>query len=247
MNVEWLISAFILGLLGSGHCIGMCGGIGAALNVAISPKHVGKRVRIIFAYNAGRLFSYALIGALAAMLGLFAPPQFLRIAAAVILFLMALYLADISRLLKYVEKAGGLLWKHVQPVAQRLLPVHNEAQAALLGALWGWLPCGLVYSALVLALAQGSALGGALYMLAFGLGTLPAVLAGALAANSITRYFQRRGFRLVMAACMLVFSLWTLWGAFAHSSHEGHAGHAQQHSSQSELTPDSHQHHEHHH
>ncbi|WP_370979088.1 sulfite exporter TauE/SafE family protein [Agaribacterium sp. ZY112] len=235
MSLELFVSALVLGLFGAAHCIGMCGGIGAALNVAISSEQRLKRIGTIVSYNFGRLFSYSLIGGLAASLGAFAMPSLLRIIAGVLLILMGLYLADISHVLKKIEKLGSLLWRHIQPLSSALLPVKNPAQALLLGMLWGWLPCGLVYSALAMALVQGSTMGGAAFMLFFGLGTLPAVVAGAIAADGLTRQLQKKGLRLLLGLLMALMGAWTIFGVFQHAGHANHSAHAG-HSAHSEHT-----------
>ena len=90
---------------------------------------------------------------------------------------LGLYLAGLWGAVRRVELVGAVLWKHLQPFTRRLLPVDTVPRALALGALWGWLPCGLVYSVLLTALAAGSATQGAFVMLAFGLGTLPNLLA----------------------------------------------------------------------
>ncbi|MCR3771328.1 sulfite exporter TauE/SafE family protein, partial [Pseudomonas aeruginosa] len=104
------------------------------------------------------------------------------------------------------------LWRHLEPFARRLLPVSSLPRALLLGAIWGWLPCGLVYSTLLWATSQGSALDSALLMLAFGLGTWPVLLATGMAAERVTALLRRRGVRIVGGLMVILFGLWTLPG-----------------------------------
>ncbi len=172
------IAIFLVGLLGGVHCLGMCGsivGIFAAQNA---------RWSFHLAYNGGRLASYMLAGALAGAVGQAGlllrdqvPVQHLLFGlSSLMLVALGLYLAGIWGIVRQLEQAGSLLWRHIQPLTRSFLPVNTTTRALLLGALWGWLPCGLVYSVLVSALASGSAQSGALLMLAFGLGTLPNLL-----------------------------------------------------------------------
>lgn len=223
------ISAFIIGFLGGGHCIGMCGGIMAALSFSVPATEPARRWRILLSYNAGRIGSYTLIGAIAGGLGYQLSSghglSVLRVIAGLLLIAMGLYLANWLRGLTYLEKAGGVLWKRIQPLGSRLMPVKNSGSAVLLGALWGWLPCGLVYTALAFALSQASMAGAAGVMLMFGLGTLPAVLASGVFAERIKAVMQKKGLRTAMAILIMVFGIWTLWGTVQHSLHTQHANH----------------------
>ncbi|SDJ81427.1 sulfite exporter TauE/SafE family protein [Microbulbifer yueqingensis] len=225
MTGEWgfLAAALAIGFLGSSHCIGMCGGIAGALGVAV-PDGQPAWGRLV-GYSAGRLASYSLMGALVGAVGAVALPALgpLRVFAGLMLIAMALYVAGWWRGLVWLERGGARLWRHVQPLSARLLPVRSTPQAVALGSLWGWLPCGLVYSALTFALAQGSALRAALAMLAFGLGTVPAVIASGAAAAQVRGLVQRSSVRVVFAAVILLFGLWTLWGGLSHSGHGSHA------------------------
>ena len=145
-----LISALILGLLGGGHCLGMCGGLMGALTLAIPPEQRGRRLQLLLAYNLGRILSYASAGLLFGLAGwaVASSPaaMLLRIVAGLLLISMGLYLGGWWSGLTRIEALGRGLWRHIQPVASRLLPVSSLPRALLLGALWGWLPCGLGYS-----------------------------------------------------------------------------------------------------
>lgn len=180
---------FLIGLLGGAHCVGMCGGIVGALSIGS-----GSKLSLHLAYNTGRIASYALAGAVVGALGggLDVASQSLsgqlpvRLAlyllANLMLVVLGFYLMGMTRALAMVERAGQKLWRKLQPLTRRFLPARSVVQAFPLGLLWGWLPCGLVYSALVTALTSGSAVQGAGLMLAFGAGTLPnLLLAGMLA------------------------------------------------------------------
>ena len=197
-------AAFVVGLLGSGHCLVMCGGVATALEMAVAPGSVSRAASRV-GYQSGRLFGYAAAGALAGGLGsgvlnLFTPDIALALARwlqALMLILLGSYLSGVWRApLASVERWGGRVWRAMAPLRARLLPVHGIGGAVRMGLLWGFLPCGLVYSALALSLGSGSAVAGALTMLAFGLGTLPAmVLISTLAARvtlSATNHALRR-------------------------------------------------------
>lgn len=214
--VPLLISALILGLLGGGHCLGMCGGLMGALTLAIPPERRAQRLRLLLAYNLGRILSYAAAGLIIGLAGwaLASSPaaKLLRVIAGLLLIAMGLYLAGWWSGLTRVETLGRGLWRHLQPVAKGLLPVASVPRALLLGALWGWLPCGLVYSTLLWAASQGDVLHSGLLMLAFGLGTWPVLIATGLAAERLGALLRRRGVRLAGGLLVIIFGLWTLPG-----------------------------------
>jgi sulfite exporter TauE/SafE len=218
--IPLLGSALVLGLLGGGHCLGMCGGLMGALTLAIPPEQRGRRLRLLLAYNLGRILSYAAAGLLLGLAGvaLASSPLAtgLRIVAALLLIAMGLYLAGWWSGLTRIEALGRGLWRHVQPLATRLLPVSSLPRALLLGALWGWLPCGLVYSTLLWAASQGDALHSAALMLAFGLGTWPVLLATGLAAERVGSLLRKRGVRMAGGVLVILFGLWTLPGPHQH-------------------------------
>lgn len=218
--IPLLGSALVLGLLGGGHCLGMCGGLMGAFTLAIPPEQRGRRLRLLLAYNLGRILSYAAAGLLLGLAGvaLASSPLAigLRVIAALLLICMGLYLAGWWSGLTRIEALGRGLWRHVQPVATRLLPVSSLPRALLLGALWGWLPCGLVYSTLLWAASQGDALHSAALMLAFGIGTWPVLLATGLAAERVGALLRKRGVRVAGGVLVILFGLWTLPGPHQH-------------------------------
>ncbi|MDH1572870.1 sulfite exporter TauE/SafE family protein [Pseudomonas sp. GD03746] len=213
-------SALVLGLLGGGHCLGMCGGLMGALTLAIPREQRGRRLRLLLAYNLGRVLSYACAGLLLGLAGwaVASSPAALalRVVAALLLIAMGLYLAGWWSGLTRIEALGRGLWRHIQPVATRLLPVSSLPRALLLGALWGWLPCGLVYSTLLWAASQGNAGYSATLMLAFGLGTWPVLLATGLAAERVNSLLRRRSVRMAGGLLVILFGLWTLPGPHQH-------------------------------
>jgi sulfite exporter TauE/SafE len=210
-----LLTALLAGLLGGVHCVGMCGGIVAAFSFRADGTQPPFRMHL--AYNLGRIASYAIFGALAGALGAslklagFMPVQtLLYVLAQFVMILLGLYLAGFNRWVLVFERAGGALWRVVQPLFRRLLPVRSLPQALLAGMAWGWLPCGLVYSVLVSALAAGSAPSGAALMLAFGLGTLPNLLGMGLFARQLQPFMQRVWVRRAAGLTVAGFGVWGL-------------------------------------
>lgn len=210
-----LLTALLAGLLGGVHCVGMCGGIVAAFSFRADGSTPPFRLHL--AYNLGRVSSYVFFGALAGMLGAslklagFLPVQtLLFVLAQGVMILLGLYLAGFSRWVLVFERAGGVLWRAVKPLFQKLLPVRSTPQALLAGMVWGWLPCGLVYSVLVSALAAGSAASGAALMLAFGLGTLPNLLGMGVFARQIQPFMQHVWVRRTAGLTVAGFGVWGL-------------------------------------
>jgi hypothetical protein len=218
--VPLLVSALILGLLGGGHCLGMCGGLMGALTLAIPPEQRGKRLRLLLAYNLGRILSYGAAGLLLGLAGWAVAGSsaevVMRSLAALLLIAMGLYLAGWWSGLTRIEALGRGIWRHIQPLTRRFMPVSSIPKAVVLGALWGWLPCGLVYSTLLWASSQGNAVDSALLMLAFGLGTWPVLLATGLAAERITALLRRQGVRVAGGLLVILFGIWTLPGPHQH-------------------------------
>ena len=208
-----IFSAFLVGLLGGGHCAGMCGGIVGAVSLSLPGSK--PRTGYLLAYNLGRIASYGVAGLLAGAVGassfflehVLPVERVLYAVASAMLVLLGLYLAGIWRGVVVLEAAGGKLWRHLQPWSRRFLPVRTLPQALVLGSIWGWLPCGLVYSVVVAALATGSPWRGAALMLAFGLGTLPALLAMGMAAVRIRAVLQNVWVRRISGLIVISFGL----------------------------------------
>ncbi|MFL0805393.1 MAG: sulfite exporter TauE/SafE family protein [Agarilytica sp.] len=252
MSLTLFLSAFIVGLMGAGHCLGMCGGIVAALSFGIPDASLLKRYIIIITYNIGRIASYVLLGVVVGVVGLGADEAFsqvtsmpvLRVFAGVMLILMGFYITGWWKVLGRLEKLGARIWAFIQPIGNRMLPVTSLPAAFSLGFLWGWLPCGLVYSALILALSQTDPWASASVMLGFGLGTLPAVVMGGLAGERLKAYLQLKSLRIAMGLGVVIFGVWTVFVVFLHSSHArqghdlDHTNHLQS-SSYTEEVPDS--------
>lgn len=205
------LTAFLIGLAGGVHCIGMCGSIAGAFTFAI-PKNASLSP-YIFAYNLGRISSYTIAGLLTGYLGaifsssLVIGLTILQAFSIVFLILLALYISDVYKGLIVLEKAGNHLWKKLVPLSKKLIPFRSPAHTVIYGMIWGWLPCGLVYSALTWSLASGNAIDGALFMLCFGLGTLPALVASSVGASFLLPVLQNRKTRVAMAIIILIYAI----------------------------------------
>lgn len=219
MNELSFLSALLVGIAGGVHCIGMCGGVSLALAGAI-PKNTSG-LPYALAYNFGRIISYmlagAITGAIAQIARKFVPltGPILAILSGIMLLSMACYFGNWWRGLTRIEALGNYLWKLLQPLAKRFLPFRSPLAAVPYGMIWGWLPCGLVYSTLTWALASGSAVSGMVIMAGFGLGTLPALLATWAGANWILKGFRQPMVRQLIALSLLIYALFILWRAFS--------------------------------
>lgn len=203
-----VLAAFIMGLAGSGHCLAMCGGLAGAMGYNQSP------LRLLM-YNLGRISSYLIAGALVGS-AVFVATQFnqslliwVRFGAGLMMILLALYLTRVWMLLSFLEKAGAILWRQLQPLTRQFPPNAPTPKLFLAGMLWGWLPCGLVYSALAWAALSGNHVNGALTMLAFGLGTLPSMLIFGLFSRTLSNVVRSTSFRWIAGGMMLVYGVLT--------------------------------------
>ncbi|MBT8089216.1 MAG: sulfite exporter TauE/SafE family protein [Gammaproteobacteria bacterium] len=191
-------AALVTGLLGSAHCFGMCAGLSGLFAVNASVASLQSQIPMAIAYNTGRVLSYAFLGMAVASLGqtvVDAIPDIaapVRFASGLLIVIVGLQVAFNWRFLAPVEKAGAKIWQRIAPAAKGLLPVTNLPRALGLGLLWGWLPCGLVYSVLLLAATTASAVNGGLVMLAFGLGTSPAMIMTGLSASKLSQFMSRK-------------------------------------------------------
>lgn len=227
-----LLAAFALSALGGLHCAAMCGGFIGALQVN-RPRDVSP-LRLAVGYHAGRIASYTLAGALVGVLGgaLYAadvlPLQVALLAfGSAMLVVIGVTLLGRGAWMKRIEGLGAWLWRALAPLARRVYPPRSGRQALVAGLAWGWIPCGMVYAALPLALVAGSPWSGALVMLAFGLGTLPnlalvdvaAVKLGASGAGTLSA--SRAWLRPLAGALIVVFGI----SGIAHAARVAGADH----------------------
>lgn len=221
-----LLSALLVGFFGGVHCVGMCGGIVGALTLGLPERLRASPAGVWpfhIAYNLGRITSYTVAGALAGGLGagllqltdLRQAQLVLQVFAAAFMAALGLYLGGWWSGLRHVERMGGALWRRVEPLGRGLLPVATPARAFLLGLLWGWLPCGLVYSVLIWALSAGGAWQGAQLMLAFGIGTLPNLLLMGVLAAKLATFVRQPWPRRVAGGLVLAFAIVMLVRAFS--------------------------------
>lgn len=222
-----------IGLFSAVHCVGMCGSIIGALSMSLPPAVRENRralLRFVTAYSLGRITSYSAAGALIGLAGsrLFdmLSPKYghtlVQGLAALLLIGIGLYLAGWFPRFAGLERIGSPLWRRLEPLGQRLLPVRSVAQAFGFGIVWGWLPCGLVYSTLLWSASAENAVQGALYMALFGLGTLPAVMTAGLFTGWITRFTRDRRLRMLVGLLLILMALLTLWFDSQLVDHGGH-------------------------
>jgi len=226
-------AAFFTGLFGSAHCFGMCAGISGLISVNLEVISLRSQLPLALAYNIGRVCSYAVLGGAVGALGggvIRAVPDIaapVRLASGLLIVLVGLQLAFNWRVLAPLETAGSLLWRRIAPSARGLLPVRTTRQAVGLGLIWGWLPCGLVYSVLLVAATTANPVTGIVAMVAFGLGTLPAMIATGLSASRLARFMNRNrlgaGLLIVLlGVATILMPLATLTRVNGHSTHGPH-------------------------
>ncbi len=223
-----LVTAVIVGFLGGVHCLGMCGGVVGALTFSLEPKIQASWWRMLpyqVAYNAGRLFSYVLIGALFGFLGAslgslatFLPAQqVLQLVAGLFMIALGLYLGGWWFGIVVLEKMGHIIWRKLVPYTKRFGRVKTWPQAWLYGLVWGGLPCGLVYSMLIMAMSSGGAVDGALVMLAFGIGTLPNLLLMGVFAFYFTKLSRNIWVRRFAGVSVMFMGGWQIYLALSTS------------------------------
>lgn len=225
LSAAILGAVFLTGILGGVHCAGMCGGIVAALS---GEAPAGARQwPLHLSYNLGRIASYSAAGAGVGALGSLGllmdgllPVQLaLYVLANLLLIALGLYLAGISNAVARLESIGMAVWRRLQPLTRRFLPASTKPRAFGLGMLWGWLPCGLVYSVLATALLSGDALTGAAIMFAFGLGTLPNLMAAGLLLRRFRSLTTAKPVRMASGVLVLGFGVYGLANAATLSAH----------------------------
>lgn len=226
-------SAFLLGLFSTIHCVGMCGGIIGALSLSLPVEIRSNKPRMLMfvtSYNIGRIFSYSLAGLVAgaigtgvlASIGFDQGHAILRAIGVAMMVAIGLYLAGWLPQLAVVEKIGVPIWKKLEPVGRSLLPVASLPRALAYGLIWGWLPCGLVYFVLVWALTAGNAIQGALTMLAFGVGTLPTLLATGFMTSWLTRFARSSTARQVVGLLIIAMAIGSLFIPMGDQIHGHH-------------------------
>ncbi len=221
--IDWLpalSSSFILGVMSSGHCLGMCGGIACALGLQPSKSKL-----TLLIYHAGRITTYSLLALLfgAALqhlthrIPLLSPV--LRTLAGLLLLTMALHIANVWSGITRLESIGTRWWKPIQHLAKPLLPANTLPKVFALGLLWGWLPCALVYSTLAWSASRADAMESAVLMAFFGLGTTPALLASGMLSQYLQKLFQQKQWRYAAALLLCTYAVWTIASSWQHMAH----------------------------
>lgn len=220
--MDIIISVTLMGLLGGAHCLGMCGGVVGLLSANIAPDaktSTTQSAKLHLGYNLGRILSYVLMGALFGLLGTLLAhtlqmntfDNILRLFSGILMILVGLYIGAWSGAIQILERLGAKLWRYLQPLSMRFMPVSSVKRAFLVGVLWGGIPCGLVYGALSFAMLSGSALDGAMIMLAFGLGTLPALLLMASMAEQLSHFVKQPWVRKLSGALIILLGVNAIW------------------------------------
>lgn len=223
-EISPFLGVLISGWLGGVHCLGMCGGIVGMLSLR-SPTATdtsASQLTTLLGYNLGRISSYTLVGALAGGLGALLITTLgehtaqiisttMQYVSAFLMIALGLYIARLWQGVAYLERIGNsLLWKRIEPLGRRLRPARSFSEALLFGLVWGWLPCGLVYTFVFMALASHSALQGALLMLFFGLGTLPNLLLMGFFSANLLSWVRRPGIARIAGLSILLIGVWML-------------------------------------
>lgn len=210
--------AFMMGLFSSLHCLGMCGSIIGTLTLSLKPEIRRDKRRLfpfILNYNLGRVFSYTTAGAIAGTLhyvfsaGIGAAESYraMQLLSALIMAGAGLYIAGWFPRFAYVEKLGSRFWKLIEPYGRKLMPVKTRFQAFLFGTVWGWLPCGLVYTSLALAAVSGDIMQSSITMLAFGMGTLPAVMSVGIMTSIMVKLGQAQRFKKIIGVMFIFIAI----------------------------------------
>lgn len=238
-----VVTALLMGAFGGLHCVAMCGGVvgvlcsaaprcptaavtrpgGGAGGVEAPPK--APSARYWLAYNAGRVASYSLLGALFGTLGTLSTGAFpldglrfaLRALAALIMLFVGLHLMGLPSVMNRIESLGAPLWRRVSPLTKRFLPLRTPWHALVLGMMWGLMPCGLLYGALALAASAESTTVGMATMAAFGVGTLPVMIAMSALASGVTRWLARPWARRAAGVLVLAFGVFSSAGVAAQT------------------------------
>ena len=220
-----ITAALLIGLVGSPHCIGMCGGIVSLFTMAGAQNRASiGSLSYNMVFQFGRVSCYALLGTLAGLAGSLALDSHagfinkLHWASLILLIGIALSIIGWWNPYSIIEKAGGKLWKKIQPLGKHILPINSKAKAYALGLVWGFLPCGLIYSTLAWSATAGNPGTSALLMVFFGLGTMPALLGIGSFAGELKTQMQRTAPKYMLALLLIVIGLLPF---YAHTQHTG--------------------------
>ena len=209
-------AAIVIGFLGGAHCIGMCGGIVSAMSISIKSLNKNKIILLNIFYNIGRILSYIFAGAVAGSFGLLlgksmgVMPIILNILASFFIIALGFYIAGIVNMLRFTETLGDKIWLKIQPLANKLYPFTNVYQAISAGFVWGFIPCGMVYALLAWAVTSSSPILGAWYMLGFGIGTFPVLVAIGLFSQKLKSISRNKWLKLIAGGLIIAYGLFRL-------------------------------------
>jgi len=207
-----------MGLFSAFHCLGMCGSIIGSLTLSLKREiRENKRLLLPFvaSYNTGRVLSYSMAGMLAGFaenvltipFGEGHGHRILQILSAIVMLGAGLHIGGWFPRFAYIEKFGNVVWRRIEPYGRRLVPVETLPRAFVFGMVWGWLPCGLVYTALALAATTGDVFRSTFTMLAFGLGTMPAVMGVGIMTSWMVKLSNMKRFRELTGIVLILLAL----------------------------------------
>ena len=236
MSLALIVAAFMMGFLGSPHCLGMCGGLVTAFGLSMQGVSAGKKRALIALYHFGRLLSYAVLGIIAGLIGttvlepLMTGSHLPRILLGLVLVLIGVAMLGVP-LLNKLEKVGMKFWQWLAPLRQKIFPLTTFPRALMAGLLWGYLPCGLVYGALLMAVVGHDVATGAVLMFTFGLGTVPMLVATQETVGWLHQQIGRLRLRQLNGAVMVLSGLAVIVVPMAmhHGGHHGHGSHGHAH------------------
>ncbi len=239
MTWALFLAAFSMGLFGSPHCLGMCGGIVTAFGLSMQHVSDSKKNGLILTYHVGRLISYSLLGLIASVIGVAIFQSIMsnsapRIVLGAVLVLIGLAMFGLP-LFNQLEKVGMRFWQSLAPLRKKVFPIDSFGKALFAGLLWGFLPCGLVYGALMMAIAGNDIATGAALMFVFGLGTMPMLIATqktvGMLQSSIKNFRLRQinGVIMMLSGLAVIFIPMMMLHNHSHGSHNqsshSHASH----------------------
>lgn len=232
MTIALLVAALLMGFFGSPHCLGMCGGLVAAFGLSMKEVSPAKRRGLVFTYHIGRLLSYASLGLIAGLIGttvlapLMVGNSLPRILLGLVLVFVGMTMLGAPFLSK-LERLGMRFWQLLSPIRQKVFPLNTFPRALSAGLLWGFLPCGLVYGALLIAVVGHDPLTGAVLMFAFGLGTVPMLVATHETVSWLRQQIGRLRLRQMNGAIMMASGLAVIAVPIVMANmHGGHGAHA---------------------
>lgn len=222
VDYTYIMPAFMMGLLGGAHCIGMCGGVVCALSASCKgQRHSLFSFQLL--YSMGRITTYTMLGAASGFAGVIIAQRMgtsgamvLRYTSSVLMILAGLYVGGWWRVISSFEKVGQYIWQPLSQYTRYLLPVTSFKQAFLLGSLWGLLPCGMVYSALLFSLSTQQWQTSALVMMVFGMGTLPALLLVGSAMQGYQKFLSAAVVKNVSGVILILFGVVSVYLLMSH-------------------------------